>query len=126
MPMRSGGRLRQGLGHLALVDAGDRGDGRMGLLRVADLELDQQAAQLTLVARQRAVQQHRAFGGFSCKTGERVDVLLDAAWTASSSLRSQPNTPGLNPSQVFGGVFDVFVDVEEGVAFFGRGRATVP
>jgi hypothetical protein len=67
----------QRLGDLAGLDAGHRGDRGVGLLRVRDLELDQQAAQVALVARQRAVQQQRALGGVELQqAGQRVDVLL--------------------------------------------------
>jgi len=52
----------QRLTHLGGAHAGQLGDGGVGLGRVVDLELHQQAAQVALVARQRAVQQQRALG----------------------------------------------------------------
>jgi hypothetical protein len=54
------------------------GNGRIGLGCVADLELDQDAAQVALVACQRAVQQQRALGLVELQqSGQRVDVLFD-------------------------------------------------
>jgi hypothetical protein len=62
----------QGLAHFARVDARDVGDGRIGLGRVVDLELDQQRAQVALIARERAVEQQRAFGLVELQAGPRA------------------------------------------------------
>ena len=52
----------QRVADLAGFDAGHFGNRGIGFGRVLDLELDQQAAQVALVARQRAVQQQGALG----------------------------------------------------------------
>ena len=96
--------------------AGDRG---IGLLRIADLELDQQAAQVALVARQRAVQQQRAFGRVQLQQpGQRVDVLLHQRALLLQPPRQPVAGGGQHGQQVLGRVLDVFVDVEEQRAFF--------
>ena len=109
----------QRLGHVGLADAGDAGDRRVRLLRVRDLELDQQAAQVALVARERAVQQQRALGRVQLQEpGERVDVLLDQRRFLLQAAREPVGGGPEHREQVLGRVLDVLVDVEEDGAFF--------
>ena len=104
----------QRVGHVAGVDAGHRGDRRIGLLGVGDLELDQQAAQVALAARERAVQQQRALGRVELQqAGQRVDVLLDPRRGLLQAAR-QPVAGGAeHRHQVLRRVLDVLVEVEE-------------
>ena len=103
----------------ARVDAGHLGDGGIGLRRVVDLELDQQAAQVALVARQRAVQQQRALGLVQLQqAGQRVDVLLDQRGLLLQRVRQPVAGDGQHRQQVLGLVLGVFVEVEEQRAFF--------
>jgi len=111
----------QRLGHLALVDAGHARQHREGLLRVRDLELDQQAAQLALVACQRAVQQQCTLGRVQLQQlTERVDVLLDQRGVLLQ-VALEPLGGGVQRGeQVLRRVLDVLVDVEEERPFFIR------
>ena len=104
----------QRLGHLVLVDAGHRRNRRVRLLRVRDLELDQQAAQVALVAGERAVQQQGALGGIELQqAGQRVDVLLDERGLLLQAAIEPVGGGAEHREQVLRGVLDVFVDVEE-------------
>jgi hypothetical protein len=109
----------QGLGHLALVDLRHLGQQRIGLVGIGHLELHQQAAQLTLVARQRAVQQQGPFGGIELQqAAQGVDVLLHQGRSAPQ-VTLQPVARGAEHGhQVLGRVLDVFVEVEEKRALF--------
>ncbi|MCY1506812.1 hypothetical protein D9M68_410690 [compost metagenome] len=111
----------QRLAHFARVDARDVGDGGVGLGRVVDLELDQQRAQVALVARERAVQQQRALGLVELQQArERVDVLLDQRRLLAQRVREPVARDGQHREQVFRLVFRVLVEVEEQRAFFIR------
>jgi hypothetical protein len=119
-PMRSSRRAgAQRLAHFGGAHAGQVGDGGIGLGRVVDLELHQQAAQVALVARQRAVQQQRALGLVELQqAGQRVDVLLDQRGLLLERLPQPLAGAGQQRQQVLGRVLGVFVEVEEQRAFF--------
>jgi hypothetical protein len=105
----------------AALHAGDFGDGGIGFGRVVDLELDQQAAQVALVARQRAVQQQRALGLVQLQQArQRVDVLLDQRGLLLQRMREPLAGDGQHRQQVLGLVLRVFVEVEEQRAFLVR------
>ena len=108
----------QRLAHVAGIDAGDLGDRGIGLGRVVDLELDQQRAQVALVARQRAVEQQRALGLVELQqAGERVDVLLDQGRLLAQRMGEPVARDRQHGEQVLRLVLGVFVEVEEQRAF---------
>jgi hypothetical protein len=119
MPMRSRRDPAQGLGHLVLVHVGDGRDGGKRLLGVGHLELHQQAAQVALVTRQRAIQQQCAFRCVELQqAAQRVDVLLDERGLLLQAAVQPFRRGAQHRHQVLGCVLDVFVDVEEEGAFF--------
>jgi hypothetical protein len=79
------------------------GNGGVGLRRVVDLELHQQAAQVALVAGQRAVQQESPLGLVELQqSGQGVDVFLDQSGLllerhGSASRRSRLKTGPAGP-----------------------------
>ena len=111
----------QRLGHLGGLDAGHFGDGGVGFGRVAHLELHQQRAQVSLVARQRAVKQQGPLGPVELQhAGQRVDVLLDQGGLFLERLGQPLARGGQHAEQVFGQVLGVLVQVEEQRAFLIR------
>ncbi|EWS53349.1 hypothetical protein X551_03858 [Methylibium sp. T29] len=108
----------QGFGQLALVDLRHLRDRRVGLLRTRHLELDEQTAQVALVARQRAVQQQRALGRVELQqTGQRIDVLLHQRRFLLDAALQPLGGGAQHGQQVLGRVLHVLVDVEEQRAF---------
>jgi hypothetical protein len=118
----------QGLADVGGADAGDLRDGGIGLGRVVDLELHQDAAQVALVAGQRAVQQQRALGAVELQqAGQRVDVLLDQRRLLLQRMRQPVAGDREHRQQVLGLVLGVFVQVEEQRAFLvGAAPDAVP
>jgi hypothetical protein len=111
----------QRLAHLCGADAGNVGNGGVGLGRVVDLELHQYAAQVPLVARQRAIEQQGALGLVELQQArERVDVLFYQRAVLLEGAGQPLAGHRQHGQQVFGGVFGVFVQVEEQRAFFIR------
>ena len=101
------------------IDAGDLGDGGIGLRRVVDLELDQQLTQVALVARQRAVEQQRALGLVELQqAGQRIDVLLHQRRMLLQRMGEPVAGDRQHRQQVLGLVLGVFVEIEEQRAFF--------
>ena len=103
----------QGLGHLALVHAGDRRDGGKGLMGGVDLELDQRAAQLALVAGQGAVKQDGALGRVELQSGRAGRCSSRSAWTPFELAVQVLAGGGQQGHHVLGRVLGVFVQIEE-------------
>ncbi|MEI2679514.1 MAG: hypothetical protein V9G29_17630 [Burkholderiaceae bacterium] len=88
------------------------------------LELDQQSAQVALIAGQRAVEQQRALGGVQLQQpGQRVDVLLDQRRFLLQAALQPVGGRAKHRKQVLRSVLDVFVDVEEQGALPRTARA---
>ena len=109
----------QGFAHVGSVHARQVGNGSIGLWGVVHLELDQQGTQVTLVARQRAIQQQRTLGLVQLQqAGESVDVFLHQRGLLFQGI-GQPRARGAEQcQQILGRVLGVFVEVVEKRALF--------
>ena len=109
----------QRFGHFAGLHACNVCNRRIRLWRIAHLEFHQQAAQIALVARQRAIEQQRAFGAIELKqTCERIDVFLHQGAVFLEGVVHPFAGHGEHREQVFGRVFGVFVEIEKDRALF--------
>ncbi len=103
----------QRLGHLVRVDAGHVGYGGIGLRRIVDLELHQNAAHVALVAGQRAIQQQCALGLVELqKAGQRVDIFFDQGRLALQRMAQPFSGHRQHGNQILGLVFGVFIEEE--------------
>ena len=111
----------QGLPHVAGVHAGQFGDRCVGFRRAVDLELDQDAAQVTLVPRQGAVQQQGPFRPVELQqAGQGIDVLFHQGGVFLERLRQPVAGGGQQRNQVLGLVLGIFVEIEEQRALLVR------
>ena len=109
----------QRLAHFAGLHAGHIGERGVGLGCVVHLELDQDGAQIALVARQRAVEQQRALGAVELQqTGQRVDVFLYQRGVFLERLAQPVAGHSQHRQQVFRRLFGVLVEVEKQRALF--------
>ena len=111
----------QRFGHLGGGHPRDIGNRGVGFRRVADLELHQQRAQIALVARQRAIQQQRAFGAVEQQqVGQGINVLFNQRGLLFQHIGQPVPGRAQGLQQVFGLVLDILVEVEKQRAFFIR------
>ena len=105
--------------HFAGFHTRHLGDGGVGFRRVADFELHQNAAQITLVTRQCAIQQQRPLGAIQLQqAGQRIDVFLDQCALLFQRVGEPVARDRQQGDQVLGLVFGVFIQIEKQRAFF--------